>query len=334
MDKHTFTVPVPPWAQKELERVHSHVREALPSTLQAYWDSSGFGLAGFDRKPLRPYLVLLAARHYACTGQRPLRLAGSIHMIHIASLLHDRLGYARVGPGSGKEAEREHHQREALDILLGDFFFSKASRVIVEDGETRVIEEHIQTSLESAETQARLVSLDKELDEIEPAECFKVVADKVSLLLTLGLRVGAILGKAQREEEEALSEYGFWLGRVVRILEDLSLWERPSGGSPPLPPETRFSHPLILFWEKEGRKAWKEAARQLDASGQRGFEVLKALLDDRGYLAASKRAAFGFAEQASGRLDVLEKTEEIRSLEAIARFHFATGQQQGQEVTL
>ena len=72
----------------------------------------------------------------------------------------------------------------------------------------------------------------------------------------------------------------------------------------------------------------------MDASDQGSFEALQALLDDRGYLAASKRAAFGFAEKALGRLDVLEKTDEVRSLEAVALFHLSPGQQQGQEVTL
>jgi octaprenyl-diphosphate synthase len=255
-------------------------------------------------------------------------------MIHIASLLHDRLGYGRPAAGSGRDAEQEHHYREALDILLGDYFFSKASRVIVEDGETRVIEEHIRTSLESAETQARLVSLDEELDKVEPATCFGIVADKVSLLLALGLRAGAILGKASRDEEEALSDYGFYLGRVVRILEDLTLWERASCVSSPLPPDTRFNHPLILLWEREGRKAWEEASRQINASDHRSLETLQALLHDQGYLTASKRAAFGFAEQALGRLHGLEPTEEVRLLEAIARFYFSPGQLEGQEVTL
>ena len=129
MEQLTFNVPVPSWAQKDLEYVHSHVREVLPDTLQSFWDTDGFGLTGFDRQPLRPYLVLLVARHYGCTGSRPLHLAASVHMTHIASLLHDRLGYARQASGAGDDVDQEHHQREALDILLGDFLFSKASRI-------------------------------------------------------------------------------------------------------------------------------------------------------------------------------------------------------------
>jgi len=302
VDNHTFKVPIPSWAEEALKSVHGQVREALPETLQSFWDTDGFGLAGFDGAPLRPYLVLLAARHYACTGTRPLRLAASIHMIHMASLLHDRLGCARKAPGAAGDTGQDHHQREALDILVGDFFFSRASGFIVEDGDTRIIQEHIRTSLESAETQASLVSLDKEIDKTGPARCFEVVADKVSLLLALSLRVGAILGSAQREEEEALSEYGFLLGRVVRILEDLAIWEHFCPGSPCFAPDTRFSHPMILLWEKEGRKAWEEAARRLHTSDDRD---LRALLGDRGYLAASKRAAFGLAEQALARLNGL-----------------------------
>jgi len=333
MDTKPITIPVPPWAQTELEQVHSYVRESLPETLKSLWDSDGFGLAGFDRQPLRPYLVLLVARHYGCMGDRPLRLAASIHMIHMASLLHDRLGYARKAVGVGEDPDQVHHQREALDILLGDFFFSKASGFIVEDGEKRIIQEHIQTSLETAEAQARFVSLEKEIHKVEPAKCFEVVSDKVSLLLALSLRVGAILGKGQSEEEESLAGCGFSLGRMVRILEDLSVWERFSQEGSPLPPDARFSHPLILLWEKEGKGAWDEAVRRLNASGEPERTDLRAMLDERGYLAASRSTAFAFAEQAMGRLAGLAETEELRLLEAVVRFRLGPVQTPGQEVS-
>jgi len=333
MDTKPLTIPVPPWAQKELGQVHSYVRESLPETLQSFWDSNGFGLAGFDRQPLRPYLVLLVARHYGCTGDRPLRLAASIHMIHTASLLHDRLGYARKAVGVGEDADQARHQREALDILLGDFFFSKASGFIVEDGEKRIIQEHIQTSLETAEAQARLVSLEKELHQVEPERCFEVVADKVSLLLALSLRVGAILGEGQSEEEESLAGCGFLLGRMVRILEDLSVWESISQESSSLPPDARFSHPLILLWEKEGKGAWDEAARRLHTSGNPERRGLQAMLDKKGYLAASRSTAFAFAEQALARLAGLVETEELRLLEAVVRFRLGSEQPPGQEVS-
>jgi geranylgeranyl pyrophosphate synthase len=333
MDTKPLTIPVPPWAHAELEQVHSYVRESLPESLQAFWESDGFGLAGFDRQPLRPYLVLLIARHYGCAGDRPLRLAASIHMIHMASLLHDRLGYARKVLDETEDADQEHHQREALDILLGDFFFSKASGFIVEDGEKRIIREHIQTSLETAEAQARLVSLEKELDRAEPAKCFEVVADKVSLLLALSLRVGAILGKGQSEEEESLAGCGFLLGRMLRILEDLSIWERFSRKNSLLPPDARFGYPLILLWEKEGREVWEEAARRLNASGEPERTGLGAMLDEQGYLAAARSTAFTFAEQALGRLSGLAETEELRFLEAVVRFRLGPEQPPEQEVS-
>jgi geranylgeranyl pyrophosphate synthase len=233
-----------------------------------------------------------------------------------------------MASGAGQDTGPEKHQREALDILLGDFFFSKASNLIVEDGETRIIQEHIRTSLESAENQARIVRLDPDREEIEPARCFESVADKVSLLLALSLRVGAILGKAPRQEEEALSAHGFLMGRVVRILEDLAAWEHFSLGTLSPVPETRFSHPLILVWEKDGSRAWKEAVGRLEASDRGEWRALRAMLDDQGYLAASHRTAFGFAEQALQKLEGLAETEEVRLLKGVVRFHFLPAEEQ------
>jgi geranylgeranyl pyrophosphate synthase len=254
-------------------------------------------------------------------------------MIHMASLLHDRLGHARSAQDLPEGEDQELHRREALDILLGDFFFSQASRFIVEDGESRIIREHIQTSLESAETQARLVSLEEELDRVEASRCFEVVADKVSLLLSLSLRVGAILGRAPREEEEALAGCGFQLGRSVRILEDLSVWEQICREGVALPPDVKFSHPLILLWEEEGPGAWEEAARRLRASGGESLRGLRDLLEERGYLAASQRTASACSEQVLRRLDGFPDTEELRSLRDVARFCAFAGHPLGQEVS-
>ncbi len=312
---------IPAWAQEALETVRGHVREVLPASLQPFWDSNGFGLTDFDRPPLRPYLVLLVARHYGCTGERPLRLAAGIQMIHMASLLHDRLGCAPGPSGAGEGSDPEHHRREALDILLGDLFFSKASHLIVEDGETRIIEEHIRTSVESAETQARLVSLEEDLDRVDAARCFEVRADKASLLFSLSLRVGAILGRAGRDEEEALSGCGAVLGKGVRILDDLSAWEQISPERPLLAPDAKLSHPLLLLWEKEGRGAWEEAARQLRAPGWRDLEGLRTLLGQKGYLTASQRTAADYCEQALHRLQGLSETEELQWFREIARSH-------------
>jgi octaprenyl-diphosphate synthase len=319
-------ISMPPWARAELEQVHDVVKQALPETLRPFWDADGFGLSGLlGREPLRPFLVLLLARHYGCTGGRPLRLAASIHMIHMASLLHDRLGRARRAQ---ENADPEYHRREALDILLGDFFFSKASDFIVEDGEPRIIREHIRTSIESAEAQARLVSLSGELDRVEAAECFEVVADKVSLLLALSLRVGGLLGNASAQEEEGLAGCGFLLGRAVRILEDLSLWERASREGLHFPPDARFCHPLILLWEKEGKGAWERADRQLSsASGGEDIAGLRALLDAQGCLAGSRRTASGFLEQALRRLDRFPDTEELGWFRSFARSLSSPGQE-------
>jgi hypothetical protein len=91
---------------------------------------------------------------------------------------------------------------------------------------------------------------------------------------------------------------------------------------------------LILLWEREGTSAWKEATRPFEASGERDWRGLRDRLHNQGYLEASKRVAFDFAEQALRQLDGWVETEEVRLLKAVPHFHFMSGEQQGQEVTL
>jgi octaprenyl-diphosphate synthase len=323
---------LPAWAAGALEGVRGYLEDTLPRALQPFLDTYAYDLPGMEQDSLRPYLLLLVARHYGSTGIRPLKMAVSIQMIHLASVLHDRLGLAGGGPLPADGSDRVRHQREALDILLGDFFFSKASNIIVEDGDTRIIEDNIQTSLASAETQAALVIMEENLESLLPSRCFRTMADKKSLLVALSLRVGAILGRAPQEEEKALSEYGVLLGRVARIAEDLGFWRRLPGDHPQAPGEIRFSHPLILLWEREGRSAY-DAARQQCSSNKETLRALGQRLEQQGYLEASMHAASAYAEKAVGHLAGLKETEELAILKDLPWIHLAQRWEHRQEAS-
>ena len=73
--------------------------------------------------------------------------------------------------------------------------------------------------------------------------------------------------------------------------------------------------------------------RRLHTSEEQERTSLRAMLDEQGYLAASRQTAFVFAEQALGRLAGLAGTEELRLLEAVVRFRLGPEQLPGQEVS-
>ncbi len=324
MDKQTPIFPLSSWAKTSLEAVQKELQEALPAVLQPLWERYGYDLPGHEAYPIRPYLLLLVARHYGCSEQQAYRLAASIHMSHIASLLHDQLSAEIFRQAKDGEVPQSP---QALNILLGDFFFSKASYLIVTEGNVRVIKDNIQTSCRSAEIQATLISLDEKLDTIQPGDCFDVVVDKVALLFGLGLRTGAVLGKASEQEEKDISEYGSLFGRAFKIVQDFEFWHDLPELSHGALMEKRFSHPLILLWEKEGRSAWRRAVGPFSLSDKGALLELKTRLNKDGYINASINTAGRLAGQAADQLNGLTESEWLNTLKEISRKDLLKGWQ-------
>ena len=111
-----------------VERMQSDV--ALIPQLAAHLVAAG-------GKRLRPLLTLSAARMCGYRGQRHVGLAACVEFIHTATLLHDdvvdesalRRGQASANALFGNKAS----------VLVGDFLFSRAFEVMVEDGSLEVL---------------------------------------------------------------------------------------------------------------------------------------------------------------------------------------------------
>ena len=112
-----------------LENMSSSV--VLISELAAHIIASG-------GKRIRPMLTLGAARLCGYRGQRQIGLAASIEFIHTATLLHDDVvdeSAVRRGNASANEL-----WGSKPSVLVGDFLFSRAFQLMVQDGSIAVLE--------------------------------------------------------------------------------------------------------------------------------------------------------------------------------------------------
>ncbi len=338
MERRIFLPPTIPWADESVERIREIVRGLLPERLRGLWDAGAFDPPPREDPYLRPLLLFASARHYGRAGSRAERLAAGVHMIHLASLCHDRLGRGAPVPdveGMPEDPETAVHQREALDILLGDLFFSKACNILVEDGDLGIIRDNIETSRASAEAQAVLVAGGRDPHGVPPEKGFEASADKVSLLLSMCLRMGAVLGEAPSAEIEALSRYGALLGRAIRIRRDVAFWDAVAGQSPEeVPLEARFAHPLVLLAEREGVGRWRRLVGGISPTEEGSPRELAARLRGGGYLEGSRRVGAGLAERAAAALIPLGATAETAFLREVALAPFSVGRSPGREVTL
>lgn len=170
-------------------------------------------------KRLRPALVLLAANS-APAGERSLRAAAAVEIIHVASLHHDDV-MDRAELRRGAEAV-SRRWGNAKATLSGIMLYARAHRALEPLGEealglaasasTRLCAGQLRES-ENAFNQA--LSLEEHLT---------VLDEKTATLFELAVRLGALAGGIAPSETEALAGFARGFGRAFQIRDDLLDW--------------------------------------------------------------------------------------------------------------
>ena len=168
-------------------------------------------------KRLRPALVLLAAELCGYTGPRCIQVAAAVELLHTATLLHDDVvDLSRLRRGR-PSANAVWGNRRA--VLAGDFFYARASSMIVEDGDLEILWVFADTIRRMAE--GELLQLERSFDPaVTEAHYFSVIEHKSAALLSAACEAGSILGGVTRGERRKLAEFGRELGLAFQLRDD------------------------------------------------------------------------------------------------------------------
>lgn len=192
-----------------LDRMHSPV--ALIPQLAGHIIAAG-------GKRLRPMLTLAAARLCGYRGARHIALAAAVEFIHTATLLHDdvvdasdlRRGLATANAVWGNKPS----------VLVGDFLFSRAFQLMVEDGSLKVLGILSHASAVIAEGEVLQLVTSNDVTTTEEAY-LEVISSKTAQLFAAASRIGAVLMDRPETEEAALEAYGRNLGIAFQLVDDM-----------------------------------------------------------------------------------------------------------------
>ena len=177
----------------------------------------GEHVLGSGGKRMRPALLLLASELCGYSGPRRIQVAAAVELLHTATLLHDDvvdLSELRRGQPS---ANAVWGNRRA--VLGGDFFYARASSMIVEDGELEILWIFADTIRRMAE--GELLQLERSFDPtVTESHYFSVIEHKSAVLLSAACEAGAILGGVTRAERRKLAEFGRELGLAFQLRDD------------------------------------------------------------------------------------------------------------------
>ena len=123
-------------AAEGMNGVNSVILERMQSKVALIPELAGHLIAGGGKR-MRPMLTLAAAELLGYPGTRHHKLAAAVEFIHTATLLHDD-----VVDGSGLRRGRRTANLiwgNPASVLVGDFLFSRAFELMVEDGSLKVL---------------------------------------------------------------------------------------------------------------------------------------------------------------------------------------------------
>src|SRR3989338_1710445 len=169
-------------------------------------------------KRLRPALVLLSAEAFNYKGKHHHDLAAVVEFIHTATLLHDDV----VDESSlrrGRETANAVFGNPA-SVLVGDFLYSRAFQIMVGVGSMRVMQVLADATNIIAEGEVLQLMNCRNAD-IELEAYLRVIRYKTAKLFEAAGRLGAILGNAGPEVEEAMAAYGTHIGTAFQLIDDV-----------------------------------------------------------------------------------------------------------------
>jgi octaprenyl-diphosphate synthase len=168
-------------------------------------------------KRVRPRVLFYA--YQAAGGQdleRAVPVSAAIELVHTATLVHDDINdHGRVRRGRDTINAR---WGRTFALLTGDFMFAKVYELMAPYGDLNVTLAEATVTLVEGETLQAAAAKDKTLNR----EVYQqIVAKKTASLFRASAMLGAQLAGADREMVDTLGEYGFFLGLIFQIIDDL-----------------------------------------------------------------------------------------------------------------
>jgi octaprenyl-diphosphate synthase len=200
----------------DLEAVEAEIRRELDSPV-ALIQEMGAYIAGAGGKRLRPILLLLAARLAGARGERPVRLACVVELLHTATLIHDDV-VDRAPLRRGRPSANARWGDDA-SVLVGDHLYSKSFDLLVRDNDRAIMETLARSTVSM--TEAEVFQLERKRGGgTSEADYVRIITHKTASFISACCRIGGLLGGVPPEQLEALTSYGLDIGVAFQISDD------------------------------------------------------------------------------------------------------------------
>jgi octaprenyl-diphosphate synthase len=265
----------------DMNGVNAVILERMQSKVALIPELAGHLIAGGGKR-MRPMLTLASASLLGYPGTRHHKLAAAVEFIHTATLLHDD-----VVDGSGMRRGKRTANLiwgNPASVLVGDFLFSRAFELMVEDGSLKVLRILSHASAVIAEGEVDQLTAQRRI-ETDEDHYLDIISAKTAALFAAACRVSPVVAEASEEAELALECYGKNLGIAFQLSDDVidyaSDAETMGKGVGDDFRDGKMTLPVILAYARgnmDDRAFWRAAIggeRVSDADLARAIALLK-----------------------------------------------------------
>ena len=247
---------------QDMNAVNTVILERMQSEIPLIPSLAGHLIAGGGKR-MRPMLTLAGAALCDYQGNRQHKLAAAVEFIHTATLLHDdvvdgsdlRRGKATANIVFGNPAT----------VLVGDFLFSRAFELMVEDGSLKVLKILSHASAVIAEGEVDQLSAARHVETSEE-RYLGIIGAKTAALFAAACKIGAVVAEKGEAAERALDDYGRNLGIAFQLVDDAIDYDSAAAemgkGQGDDFRDGKMTLPVILAYARgsaEERQFWQDA---------------------------------------------------------------------------
>lgn len=201
----------------DMHGVNAVILDRMQSKVGLIPELAGHLIAGGGKR-MRPMLTLGCAALLGYSGTRHQKLAAAVEFIHTATLLHDD-----VVDGSGLRRGKRTANLiwgNPATVLVGDFLFSRAFELMVEDGSLRVLKILSHASAVIAEGEVEQLTTQRRI-ETDEDQYLTVISAKTAALFAAACRIAPVVAESGESAEIALEKYGKYLGIAFQLVDDV-----------------------------------------------------------------------------------------------------------------
>jgi octaprenyl-diphosphate synthase len=304
------------------QRINEELGKVFDTHVPLIEEVGSYSLLGGGKR-LRPLFFVLSCNLCDYHDSDMYLLATIFECIHAASLLHDDV-IDNASVRRGKKAANKVWGIPAA-VLVGDFLFSKSSRIAAEKTHAEFLRVLAETATRMSEGQILEYSNTHNWN-MTRKKYFEIITSKTAELMSAACSCGAMVAGASQVDIQSLRDFGLNMGIAFQIVDDIfdysSTVERTGKSIGSDLREGKITLPLIYtlsYLETQEKERLEDLFKNGKAS-ERDYRRITELVRNNGAIARCRRDAQEYANLAEQCLSLFPNSSEKESLLKLNQF--------------